>query len=659
MSAQEHVLNNPVVQQAAKNYQAHLNWTNQQQVNKRGTLQKYAPAAGATAGALLAAVLTRGASIGPTMALLGAAGAVGGGAGEVYAQKSNKEQFNVGRIGKEAAVSGATSAIPIGGFGKAAKVASQVGTSAATAGVEQAASKGITGALANSGRRLETRAGGFGIGEKIAGRAPVNTTTQRNIQQTLRAEGIKPSHAENMSMTADAKLSAYHDAMNASLTKSNRPLTAPERKTLVTDYLKKVANSPTADANVKKYAQTFAGNLTKQVKDVQGLNTFRRGIDKKAISYIANPDAATAAKTEAAQTLRQHLSDVIGKVAPEVKTVNGKYSKLSTASDYLRQQSGRLTRQSEQPGGGVVGRLLTGDVANSGKAKTGALMQKVAGVSPGVKTAPGLVRPSIGEFGKQSLAQAVLGATQSNVKDPYAKSPAVDPNTNTPNGPQDPNYVAPDPNTANANDPNAALQDPTQQAQDPNAQQQAAQTPYSLQQALADIQRDPKHTSDYLSVYKTVAAAQKDAAKAASGGAGHGIVSAQSYSNAQSGQQSLQMLGQLIQSNPSLTSKTSIPGQGAPVVGGYVQKALGTNQYKALAHNVADAVLRLRTGAQANESEIHLYMTQFMPQAGDPPQTVQRKLQILQSNFTPYLSTGGPTDLTSLTDALSAAQGGN
>lgn len=383
-----------------------------QQKQRKGVV-RYAPAIGATVAGVAAAPFTGGLSLAGTLAALGAAGAVGSGVGEFAAQKAAREQSNLARVAKEAAIGGATSAVPIGGFARGAKVA----RTAAQAG-EGAATMLPTKGIGNIGRRLETRAGGYGIGEKLTGKAPINLQSQSRINATLKAERIKPGHPEDMANQASLKMDQYHSQMEAALDKTNRPLSLAERKSIAADYLKKVNASPTVDRNIRRNAVEFANNFVKQTKDVKSINAFRRGVDKNAISYIANPDAATAAKQEAAQVLRGHLSDTISKLAPSVKAVNTKYAKLANANDYMVAQSGRLTRQSENAGGGITGRVLTGDNAQTFKAKSGAALSRVGDATAGA----GKVRAPATELVKQSVARPIVNGVTGT------EEPALDPN---------------------------------------------------------------------------------------------------------------------------------------------------------------------------------------------------------------------------------------
>lgn len=176
-------------------------------------------------------------------------------------------------------------------------------------------------------------------------------------------------------------------------------------------------------------------------------------------------------------------------------------------------------------------------------------------------------------------------------------------------------------------------------------------SPYTRAGLMADIQRDPKNAAKYVDMYSSLAKIY-----APSSTSQVGKVTAQQFGLAQSGMQSLQNLANLISQNPSVVSKTATPGRKLPIVGGYISQAAGTGEYDALAFNVADALLRLRTGAQANESEIRNVQSQLMPRAGDSEATIQRKLNTLYDVFNSVAAQAGQQGGTTLEDLL--MQGG-
>lgn len=136
----------------------------------------------------------------------------------------------------------------------------------------------------------------------------------------------------------------------------------------------------------------------------------------------------------------------------------------------------------------------------------------------------------------------------------------------------------------------------------------------------------------------------------AGGGQNITKVTAQQYGLAQSGAQSLQQLATLMQQDPNIVNRTATPGRGLPTVGGFISNAAGTGSYDAIGYNIADTILRLRTGATANESEVKKLQQQIMPRAGDSQQTKQTKLQQINTIFSNVLDlanqqpTGGSID---------------
>ena len=117
----------------------------------------------------------------------------------------------------------------------------------------------------------------------------------------------------------------------------------------------------------------------------------------------------------------------------------------------------------------------------------------------------------------------------------------------------------------------------------------------------------------------------------------YGKPTAQQFGLANAGVQTLQRIQTMLAQDPNVITRSFTPGQGLPVIGGLVQRAAGTGEYNALANNVIDAMLRLRTGAQANKQEIELYRKRLFPQPGDSPSTVQTKLQQLYAAFEPFI----------------------
>lgn len=184
----------------------------------------------------------------------------------------------------------------------------------------------------------------------------------------------------------------------------------------------------------------------------------------------------------------------------------------------------------------------------------------------------------------------------------------------------------------------------------------ASQNPFTPDVLLAAIASDPKNASLYQSLYKVYADKYKTTAGT---GANVTKVTSQQYGLAQSGLQSLGALADLISQNPNVVRQTATPGRQLPIVGGYIAQAAGVGEYDALGFNVADALLRLRTGAQANESEIRNVQSKLMPRAGDSEATIRRKLKTLYDAFSAVTAQAGTQSTgTTLEDLLMQQTGG-
>lgn len=176
-------------------------------------------------------------------------------------------------------------------------------------------------------------------------------------------------------------------------------------------------------------------------------------------------------------------------------------------------------------------------------------------------------------------------------------------------------------------------------------------TPEQIQGAMANalLAGDTKAFDSYAQLYKLMQASQPQQTST-----GLTRPTTQQYSMAQSGLSALSQLADLIRKDPSVISRSAIPGQNLPAIGGLISNAAGTGDYHALANNIIDAIARARTGAAMTKSEEAFYR-RMLPQPGDNPQTVQTKLAQLQQAFEPFIPQTGQSVGTSLMDLV--AQG--
>lgn len=95
------------------------------------------------------------------------------------------------------------------------------------------------------------------------------------------------------------------------------------------------------------------------------------------------------------------------------------------------------------------------------------------------------------------------------------------------------------------------------------------------------------------------------------------------------GLHALDIVKSLYAKDPSVLTKQLVPGK-------YFSR-----EFDSAVYNMADTILRLRTGAQANPSEIKAYGKSIAPSFGDSAQVVKFKLNQLETIFNDYLTGGG------------------
>ncbi len=161
-------------------------------------------------------------------------------------------------------------------------------------------------------------------------------------------------------------------------------------------------------------------------------------------------------------------------------------------------------------------------------------------------------------------------------------------------------------------------------------QQQTETSPYSQANLIQDIQRDPKNADEYMAIYKQLNPAPSTANTVKP--------TAQQVGLGREGELAISQLLNEIQSNPSSMTKSGIPGQNLPLVGGFLSNLLGTGKYKNASASAAAAIGHLQSGAALTSQEKKMYEQQFIPRAGDSPEVVQQKLSALMKAFSPYAS---------------------
>jgi hypothetical protein len=139
---------------------------------------------------------------------------------------------------------------------------------------------------------------------------------------------------------------------------------------------------------------------------------------------------------------------------------------------------------------------------------------------------------------------------------------------------------------------------------------------YALPQYQQDLQSDiqrtgGKHVQEIKAYYDAMNPA----------GAKTPAQTAKDINMGKSGLRSLQTVADEYQKDPDVLTKQLLPGK------------FLTRKFDSALFNTVDAILRARTGAQANKDEIAAYLNEKGPSFGDSPEVVQYKLNAIQQDL--------------------------
>lgn len=364
-----------------------------------------------------------------------------------------------------------------------------------------------------------------------------------------------------------------------------------------TKYAELDLTTPGAQRALNAHLDKFASAKTaKEINDyVKVLNPIASRAQDKLVRGVALTDkeaAALAAKKSGDEVLSEF---------PEIKPFKKDMAQLF-------EHNPNVAKQSEKAAGiPILGIKSKGvqQAMSGAKSKVGSIVGKadeVASSAP-VKNGKTVGKSLFNQFVTRAVA-APLAAESQPENDPNMAS-MTDPTMATTSMPASTSSI--DPLNPNA-DPNASA--------NPMAEYETA-----AREALARGDYEGLNAIlKYVEAFGPSTAPQKPLSAEAS----------KVLANANSGLDSLNQLEQMIAEDPSVVSKTVIPGRGA--FGGALGGALGTTSYDTAAKNITDVITRLRTGAALTDSEEAFYKSQ-LPQAFDPPETRAQKIQMFRDLF--------------------------
>jgi hypothetical protein len=583
---------------------------------------------GATGGAVTGAMA--GSVFGPVGTIIGGAlgGFAGGFGGSAVEQKVRDNNIDFGKATTE----GAFSAIP-GGTGKVVKT---VGKGIAEQGFKGGFKDELANLFTKQPGRISNMAHGVGEDAQagvrgVVANAPVQgrasqrlTTTEADqINAFLNERGLKGSRGTQQAQLERIQQGAgqqINDIVHGAPQAVGQEGLATAQNNIMGRLLGSNGKGVTGfnAAQHGDIANQFASQMA-GIKDSAGWLNFKRGLDE-VINYSRTNQGVDPMVERVAKVFRREANSQLHTLHPDVIPANAIYSKAQQALNVMARakDNGGIKVASGfiDLGGDGMGR----GTIQAGRDRAGRILQGAHGT-----------RPITDQFGRQMLASGLENVTH--------------PGENSSQFMADPSALGMDGST-DGSLPGSPDQMFGMDASGGDVSGTPAGNATGLQYSSTDLMNaalqamqagDTASYKQLSSAATQVAAMEKQAGQSAGGAGGSGLnitkVTAQQYGLAQTGMQTLQQLAQMIQSDPSVVTKTATPGRGLPVVGGFLSNAAGTGQYDAMGYNIADSLLRLRTGATANPEEIRKLQTQLMPRAGDSPATIRTKMQQLQQAF--------------------------
>lgn len=589
-------------------------------------------AAGAAYGAAAGSIIPGAGTLIGAIIGGGIGGLIGGFGGKAVEQKIRDDQNLLGTGGsfkqavEEGAISGAFGAAGPAFSGlRAAKYAGipfkeAIKMSPKSLQIAKEVTKETARALSGAERAL-SKAYGTSINAKV-GSVMLDAQDSKILTNYVKKVAGNSLNIEDIS----AKMGNHIDDLGAQIRdkvlEKNAPITAKEAKLWAkeaADSIKNVAGSP----NVAQYIKDIAKK--RSVADMQAL-TQSIGAAENWTKFFSS-SASTPGDAQALANIYGVLRPKINALVPGLDALNESFSIANKAYPFIKNTVTKGALQAP-----ITGATL-GNVGLKGKAAVG------------VKIGAAKIRQAVGQglnlgggVGNlpQQLKLQTIGGINKLMSGGQQAQPTTLEDTMTQLGLGSAGFGLP--------------------TTTPTTTTTTSQNPFTPDVLLAAIASDPKNASLYQSLYKVYADKYKSTAGT---GANVTKVTSQQYGLAQSGLQSLGALADLISQNPNVVRQTATPGRQLPIIGGYIAEKAGVGEYDALGFNVADALLRLRTGAQANESEIRNVQSKLMPRAGDSEATIRRKLKTLYDAFSAVTAQAGTQSSgTTLEDLLMQQTGG-
>lgn len=400
-----------------------------------------------------------GAAAGGVGAVPGAAagGAAGAGLGEWIENLIDKDTGDWGNVAQEAVLGGVFAGGPI----KLGKMGVQAGAKALGKKAAEEAAEGVTrSAGQRATQNLLGNAWNIKSGAKIGTKVlrPKEASELQNF--IINNVGVPKTASADMVFENVARYSDETGKAISSAFKANpKPVNTLDLTKKLSNRFSKLLGVDGTD----KTAQSIVKRVN-EVRSPEDLWKLAKQIDDDLINFRRNPMSAEPNVERVASAAREEIRSALGKLAPETKALNKSYS-------LARQAEELVAPAANKPRGlNIFNNRVGGGVAQRGQAALGQLGSGVSNMaSKPVTTGPK------GIFTRQVGQNLLIPRSQQT----------------------------PDPESELGNDSFSQFDSPTSLDQAITEEPQE-QSPYSRENMLADMQRDPANADKYIAMYEAM-----------------------------------------------------------------------------------------------------------------------------------------------------------
>lgn len=366
---------------------------NKQFLENRRTYGDLAPAAGAIVASLAAAPFTGGLSLAPTLALMGGAGAVGGGVGSLVGQQFDaREGTDFGNVFEEALLSGTINA-GTAGLGRAFQVAraggsiddlitmsgDDIGSFLAGSRASRAAgfadeAIGTTddvsrGKIGRAAFREQGRMRGIAPGSRLSGADDLTAAQADDLNNFLdNTYKIKRGSLETQIDDLGTKIRADEKALGKAIESNNIRFGKGEVKGVVDDIYKELDQVPGLRPTENKTVADYLRQL-RRVKTVKSATQARRQF-QDAINFSRNSSAVDPLNEKAAEIIRRNLNKLISnKTGGAIADINKRLSTAYRAQSYMLRANNPNSLVNAVKGTNITSRILDSPTVDSAQSK--------------------------------------------------------------------------------------------------------------------------------------------------------------------------------------------------------------------------------------------------------------------------------------------------